>query len=362
MMNMETLVANIENTKSYSYFKNKLLTVLLIFSAGFLMNTIISYHLMINYSVLVYGFTSLLLYSLLLLVVVIELKKVLKQIKHSNQSFEHLKEQNMLQKEQNATKDKFISIIAHDLKSPFNGIIGLSALLIEKSSEQPQCEEQTKFLKLINDSAKNTFKLLENLLEWARSQTGKIEYKPEKIDVGEIIKAQENFFRTCVSAKNIKINHEYFGNNQSFADKNMLNTVMRNLLSNAIKFSNSGDTINIITKDYNDYAEISISDQGVGMTQECMNKLFKPDVLYTSLGTENEVGTGLGLILCKELVEKNHGQIWVESQLTKGSTFRFTIPKYQIIEEKKKLDPTKILTHNHNPIFQPLEHKKLLVA
>ncbi|MCD4834708.1 MAG: hybrid sensor histidine kinase/response regulator [Bacteroidales bacterium] len=231
----------------------------------------------------------------------------------------------------NATKDKFFSIIAHDLKSPFTALLGFSNLLLESHATIDD-EERETYIKFINDGSIKTFKLLENLLTWAQSQSGRIEFTPEKINIETLI--NEIILLLTETAENKEIKLIANTDNSLFvnADKNMIDTVIRNLISNAIKFTPKGGDITIkshtITDNNNQkFAEISVKDSGVGIPPEIQSKLFKITENISTKGTEEEAGTGLGLILCKEFVEKHGGKIWVESEVKKGSKFIFTIPQ-----------------------------------
>ncbi|MDP2337792.1 MAG: two-component regulator propeller domain-containing protein [Bacteroidota bacterium] len=225
----------------------------------------------------------------------------------------------------NASKDKFFSIIAHDLKNPFNAIIGLSEILKEeiKSGDPATMEE---FAGLINISAVQTFRLLENLLEWANSQRGKIVFKPIPINLSELFNEEIDMLNDMAKVKNIELKSSFPDHLTIVADKNMLKTILRNLVSNAIKFTHRNGKVEVKAVINNKHAEISVSDNGIGMTNDAMAKLFRIDTNHSTYGTEKETGSGLGLILCKEFVEKHHGKIWVETELGKGSQFKFTLP------------------------------------
>jgi PAS domain S-box-containing protein len=228
-------------------------------------------------------------------------------------------------KEINATKDKLFSIIAHDLKSPFNCILGFSELLNE-NIRQYEIEKSEKFAEQINSTAKYTLNLLENLLVWAKTQTRQIDFKPEKLRLKPIIQNIVELLDSSAKIKNISVNHFQSEDFVIFADRNMLQTILRNLISNAIKFSNPDGNIDIYAISVQDKVEINILDNGVGMNDEAQHKLFRIDANFTTNGTANEKGSGLGLILCKEFVEKQGGKIWVESKVGKGSEFKFTLP------------------------------------
>jgi len=227
-------------------------------------------------------------------------------------------------RESNATKDKFFSIIAHDLKSPFNSILGFTNLLISNIEKYDKSRIH-QFVTSILNAAEQAFKLLENLLEWARAQTGNIIFNPETIVVELVVRDIVNLLYSTAKNKNISITYD-LEIIEIFADRNMLNTILRNLISNAIKYTKSEGKIQIFARDDGKFAQFTIKDNGVGMSQENVSKLFKITEKISLPGTENEKGTGLGLLLCKEFVERHGGKIWVESELGKGSKFMFTIP------------------------------------
>lgn len=225
----------------------------------------------------------------------------------------------------NDTKDKFFSIIAHDLKGPFNVIIGFSDLLRNHHQEYDE-DAQREFIINVNEAAKRTFELVVNLLEWARSQTGSMEFNPQKIHLNEIINKSIGLLK--LQAKNKNIGLSYDGSNMDlhvYGDSYMISTVLRNLISNAIKFTQMGNVFISVEK-MDDYCQIIIKDSGVGISDEQVKDLFKIDKSSSSKGTAGETGTGLGLLLCKDFVEKNGGQISVESKIGIGSRFMFTLP------------------------------------
>jgi signal transduction histidine kinase len=234
-----------------------------------------------------------------------------------------LSEQRLLKS--NMDKDKFFSIISHDLKSPFQGIMGMAELLNEDYALLEESEKQES-LYLMDKSIKNVYALIEDLLEWARLQSGKMEFEPTNVDLKDVILKAISIAQITANNKNIVIKNEINSNSNVFVDKNMITTVIRNLLANAIKFSKECSEIIITSKNVDDKALLSITDSGIGMNENTINKLFKIDEHYTSIGTNGEKGTGLGLILCKELIEINRGSIWAESEFGKGSTFSFTMP------------------------------------
>jgi len=229
-------------------------------------------------------------------------------------------------KESNQAKDNFFSIIAHDLKSPFNVILGMLDLLTTGYSEYSDEERQTMLIRLKNASTR-TIDLLENLLTWAMAQKGMLPFKPVDFDILEIVHENVMLFESAAHSKDILINLKVEKGLLVRADRNMVNTVVRNLISNAIKFTLPGGTISInFVPDYHNQIMVSVKDTGVGMPPETQNNLFKIEKRAVVKGTNNEMGTGLGLILSKDFIEKNDGRIWVESEEGLGSTFHFTLP------------------------------------
>ena len=227
----------------------------------------------------------------------------------------------------NASKDKFFSIISHDLRSPFNALLGFAQLLSENLGRYTLEETQQK-VDRIRTAAERLFALLENLLTWSRIQRGALEHNPEMILLGEIAADIVDLFTPNAEQKNITFRNCVAADLTAYADHSMVNTVIRNLMSNALKFTPKDGTITLSVQNAHERVlEIAVSDTGVGMSPEVMAKLLRIDTTHTSVGTAGEIGTGLGLILCKELVEKNGGRIWVESVVGVGTTFKFTLPK-----------------------------------
>lgn len=236
-----------------------------------------------------------------------------------------VREQNLQLQDLNATKDKFFSIISHDLKGPLNSLTSFSSLLINHTENLTK--DEIKMLATdLDKSLKNLFALLENLLEWSRSQTGNIEFKADTFDVVELLNINKDLLKAQAGNKDINIMIENSSPLRVSAHKHSINTVIRNLVSNAIKFTPNGGTIKLSAEAQDQLARVKISDTGVGMSQEVMEKLFRIDTKHSTKGTADEKGTGLGLILCKDFVEKNGGTIQVDSVIGKGSTFSFTIP------------------------------------
>lgn len=228
-------------------------------------------------------------------------------------------------KEMNASKDKLFSIIAHDLRSPFHALLGISELLATEVEEFSK-EEITKFAAELNNSLKNQFKLLENLLEWSRLQTGRMQYAPVKCNLSETVNEVTALLSGNALKKNILMESYITPNAFILADTNMLRSILQNLLANAIKFTKPGGKIELKATKENGMMKVSVKDTGVGIGKNNLIKIFRTDSTVTTPGTENEKGTGLGLLLCKEMIERHGGTISVESELEKGTTFFFTLP------------------------------------
>lgn len=225
----------------------------------------------------------------------------------------------------NQSKDKFFTIIAHDLKGPFNALLGFSEIL-KDNIENGDYSKINDLSNYIYNTTNQTYNLLLNLLEWSRSQTGKIEFNPESVRLLELVEDILNLLMNQAEKKGITLTIEISENTTVFADKNMLETIIRNLVSNAIKFTPKDGKVCIKSFHQNEVTQISVTDSGIGISPENIRKLFSIDNNTTSCGTDNEKGTGLGLILCKEFIEKHHGEIWVESKLGIGSAFNITLP------------------------------------
>lgn len=224
----------------------------------------------------------------------------------------------------NAEKDKFFSIIAHDLKTPFNAIMGFSDLLLE-DIQQNNYKDVEEYAQLIQKSSLSAFNLLVNLLEWSRTKTGRMTFNPIQINLWDVVSDVKTFFNESALKKQITINSNIDRNFSIMADAGMIHTILRNLVSNAIKFSLAGGEVTIEATNSEKEVVISVSDKGMGMDRTMLENLFKITQNQTRKGTHDESGTGLGLILCREFVEKHGGRIWVESTPEKGSTFYFTL-------------------------------------
>jgi PAS domain S-box-containing protein len=256
----------------------------------------------------------------------------------------------------NTTKDKLFSIIAHDLRGP----VGTSADLLEvmiESYESFSGEEQLKMLEILKNSAKSTFNLLETLLSWSVIQTGNIVFKPELFNLTKCIETIVGNMVPTAFSKNITLRYEPKDDIYTYADQNMIQTVFRNLIGNAIKFTFRGGTVEIKAVNQGDKTEISISDNGVGMDEETRRNLFILDKQHSRYGTENEKGTGLGLILCKEFIERHGGHIHVESEKGNGSNFIFDIPKVF-----NQVEPHEQKTDNERPDQKKFDNELILIV
>jgi PAS domain S-box-containing protein len=229
-------------------------------------------------------------------------------------------------REANAAKDKFFSIIAHDLRNPFNSILGFSDLMLKHYESYDQ-EEVLTFIKMINEASKQAYNLLENLLNWTRSQTGRIQFEPAVIDVFPMIEKTLQLYEGHSLEKNQVLVNSVKQGSVVYGDINMVSTIFRNLVSNAIKFSQPKGRITVRSKNQKNMVDILVADNGVGIPEEIKTKLFRIDENVTRSGTANEEGTGLGLILCQEFAQRNHGSIRVESKVGKGTTFTVSLPK-----------------------------------
>lgn len=264
-----------------------------------------------------------------------ELLKYLTEIKQSKNVLEQkaielsnlnskLNESEKELKELNASKDKFFSIIAHDLRSPFTSLLGLTEYLASdyKNIQQDELKELSNNLL---KSAKITFNLLENLLQWAKIRTGRIKYSPELFCLRKVIYQMLDLYKGNARNKNISLEIEVENDIEVLADLNTVETILRNLISSAIKFTSAGGKVIVSVKKKGEYAEINIIDNGVGIKADIIGRLFQIDQNISTSGTQNEEGSGFGLILCKEFVEMNKGKIFVESKVGEGSTFGFTL-------------------------------------
>jgi signal transduction histidine kinase len=229
-------------------------------------------------------------------------------------------------REANASKDKFFSIIAHDLRSPFNVLISLTEVLF-KDFDQYSPEFLKKNVERVHTSSKQLYSLLTNLLEWSRLERGVLVCEPARLLLSELTDLVIHLLLETAEQKQITIRNRIPQGTYGYADLNMVKTILRNLLSNALKFTENGGSIEVTSQMLADgVVEIAVTDTGVGIAPEKHADLFRIDVKTSRPGTAGEKGTGLGLVLCKDLIEKNGGSIWIESEEGKGSAFRFTLP------------------------------------
>lgn len=228
-------------------------------------------------------------------------------------------------KDLNVTKDKLFSIIAHDLRSPFSSVLGFSELLIT-SIKNKDDTKSTKYAGLINSITKETLILLENLLFWAKSQTRQIKFAPKNINIHSIIDNVVKRSSSLAEYKGISINILNTSEIRVYADIIMIQTTLRNILSNSIKFTQEGGKIEINTISQSGKLYVSIADNGIGMSEQLISTLFNNKTNKTTTGTANEKGSGLGLILCKEFIERHYGDISATSEIEKGSVFTITLP------------------------------------
>ena len=228
----------------------------------------------------------------------------------------------------NTSKDRFFSIIAHDLRSPFTSLLGFSEFLDEDIDDLSP-EEIKLFASKIHEASSDVFNLLENLLQWSRIQTGRLKYEPARFNLAQVVGQNINLLFHNAENKKIEIINEVPANIAVYADETMVNSILQNLISNAIKFTKPEGKITLYSEQYDHFYKLSVKDTGIGIKHEDMDKLFRIDCHHTTAGTNDEKGTGLGLILCKELITKNKGSIWVESSEDYGTTFSFTLPLSQ---------------------------------
>jgi signal transduction histidine kinase len=225
------------------------------------------------------------------------------------------------------TKAKYISIIAHDLRSPFCSII-LALEFLKENLNNYNKNDIKNFINEATHSANKTLDLLDDLLTWAISQNKEKSFNPVKINLSELMTDEIESIHTSAKQKQITLNHSIPPDLNVAADLQMVKTILRNLISNAIKFTNSGGQIRISASEIPPFVDITVRDNGIGISSEAQIKLFRTDGFHSTAGTHNEQGTGLGLLLCKEFVEIHGGNIRIESEPGKGSEFKFTLPHY----------------------------------
>lgn len=229
--------------------------------------------------------------------------------------------------ELNATKDRLLSILAHDLKNPFSALLGFSEMLLEEH-EHMDVETRREQISWIYSASKNTYALLENLLTWVRSQFGGLKIEIHPLILKDIVHETLADMEGHARKKGISLQQDQLANFTVLADRNMLATVLRNLVSNAIKFTKAGGSVKLSAHvvSVSGKLQVVVADSGVGIPEKKLNTLFEVTKNRSTRGTDNETGTGLGLLLCKEFVEKTNGQIWATSEVGSGSELHFTIP------------------------------------
>ncbi|GAK54978.1 response regulator receiver sensor signal transduction histidine kinase [Candidatus Vecturithrix granuli] len=251
------------------------------------------------------------------------LRKLQQELQKKNTA---LAEKNEQLQAANASKDRFFSIISHDLRTPFVGLIGLTQVLTEEFEAYPK-EDLKQLLIKLRKTSETFYALLENLLTWSRSQLGVIEMAPRIVNIREAILRNLHIFEQTARDKQIALTTSLEEPMFVYVDEKMLETILRNLISNAVKFTPYGGKVTISGGQDGYMATIVVTDTGIGIGQEYLPRLFRIDAQYKRKGTADEQGTGLGLILCQEFLEKNRGKIWIESRENEGSTFKFTLPQ-----------------------------------
>jgi len=226
-----------------------------------------------------------------------------------------------------STNAKFLSIIAHDLRSPFSSIIGILELL-KLSLREFNKNEIEEYINTVYNSANNTLTLLDNLLIWAVSQNKEKNFNPVKVNLYELLREEIESLRTVARQKQIAMSHSIEPGLNVTADLQMVKTILRNLINNAIKYTNINGKISINACELKQFVEVTVKDNGIGISAENQRKLLKIDSFHSTPGTHNEKGTGLGLLLCKEFIELHGGNMRIESEAGKGSRFSFTLPHY----------------------------------
>jgi len=272
---------------------------------------------------------------LLLLFLLLILSFLIAYVYKTNR-LKELNDQTLLQKKEiseyaeqlhqvNASKNKFFSIIAHDMRAPFHSILGLTDILHQDYDELSD-DDKKEMIEMLYNSSNNIFNLLENLLKWSQTQTGNIQFKPEKIALKPIIENIVNLMQQFALSKNIYLAFHYTDELSVEADRNMIDTVIRNLISNAIKFTENQGSVDVILLQNGDKVKVVVKDNGIGLSKDDIDQIFTLDEKTVSKGTNGENGSGLGLLLCKEFITKNKGEIIINSELGKGSSFAFLLP------------------------------------
>jgi signal transduction histidine kinase len=253
---------------------------------------------------------------------------------------EELARKECLLREAVATKDMFFSIISHDLRNLFHSLLsGASMLMMETETLAP--DTVVTLGRMINQTSQSAMDLLNNLLTWARSQTGAIQASPVKTNLLATVRMAMEPLLNISESKNVSIELLIPEEMTVFADRDMLNTILFNLIANALKFSNRGQSLTVGAREEGDFLTVSIRDTGIGMDAETLEQLFRPGNKPSNRGTDGERGTGFGLVLCREFVEKNGGEIWAESEVGRGSTFFFSLPRHGMVDNAAGTEETK---------------------
>ena len=249
-----------------------------------------------------------------------------RDLNESHRLIKELEQHKQQLAESNAMKDRFFSILAHDMRNPVSAIYTFTGFLNE-SMESISKDELHQYLSVIHTTSKGLSDLLEELFLWGSLHSNRYDFKPELVPLTEVVDSVISLLMANATQKEIHLESDIHTEIQVFSDRNMLQIVVRNLVSNAIKFTTHKGRVTISVKDQGDEVQVSVKDTGIGISKKDISRLFRIDEQFTTHGTKGETGSGLGLVLCKELVEKNKGKIWVKSESGKGSTFSFSLPK-----------------------------------
>jgi signal transduction histidine kinase len=255
-----------------------------------------------------------------------QIKSRVRQIRELTETRNALAESGQELKEANAAKDKFLAILAHDLRNPFSGLQTLADLVAGRYDELDD-ESRRRYCRMISEGASQGLELLNQLLSWAKSQSGKIHWEPRRFNLKSIVDEEIGLLSGLATNKQIDLKARIDEDTEVFADPQMISTVVRNFLSNSIKFTPPGGSVLLAADPRSGFVEVAVSDTGIGIKKAELEKLFRIDVHYSTKGTNDEMGNGLGLLLCKEFVEKHNSRISVESEPGRGSTFKFTLPR-----------------------------------
>jgi two-component system sensor histidine kinase/response regulator len=247
------------------------------------------------------------------------------EFKDLTQQLQQVEREKEKLQELNEKKDRLFSTIAHDLRSPFQSLLGISEILSSEAGSM-SVEEIIKFSTILNSAIRNQYELLNHILDWARLQSNKIDFNPKQLDLYEIICKVLKIFLPLAVNKNIELISEINKDTKVMADEDMIMVILQNLISNAIKFSYRGNNIKVTFNSSEGEHRITIIDNGVGLTREAIEKIFKFDSKYSALGTEGEAGSGIGLMIIYEMLKRHKGKLVVESEINKGSKFTLILP------------------------------------